>query len=204
MRPFDGNPLRLALSRLGVERVYPIMTLLAMSYRLCARLSERNIGEGSKPHVASFAVELEPEHPGSSAGGRDPKIEAAAIMEHRWPFRLRYLNRREFADARHRSVPVAGSKRGGRYRSPLCSPILEEIVRYGEIQRKTKSAHKLWQLETYPDRPKHAEIGRWRKRQESNLPETPSRPPTVLKTARATGPDTLPYQASRRAYTGGT
>src|SRR5437899_12677368 len=32
----------------------------------------------------------------------------------------------------------------------------------------------------------------WRKRQESNLPRTPSRPPTVLKTARATGPDTLP------------
>src|SRR5437867_12011968 len=32
----------------------------------------------------------------------------------------------------------------------------------------------------------------WRKRQESNLPRTPSRPPTVLKTARATGPDALP------------
>src|SRR5947208_6122214 len=31
-----------------------------------------------------------------------------------------------------------------------------------------------------------------RKRQESNLPKTPSHPPTVLKTARATGPDALP------------
>src|SRR6266705_826323 len=32
----------------------------------------------------------------------------------------------------------------------------------------------------------------WRKRQESNLPRTPTRPPTGLKPARPTGSGTLP------------
>jgi hypothetical protein len=41
--------------------------------------------------------------------------------------------------------------------------------------------------------------GRERKRQESNLPETPSRLPTVLKTARPTGDDTLPGSACLRS-----
>jgi hypothetical protein len=41
---------------------------------------------------------------------------------------------------------------------------------------------------------------RWRKRQESNLPGTPSRPPTVLKTARPTGDDTLPSSINRGRY----
>src|ERR1700722_7189571 len=33
---------------------------------------------------------------------------------------------------------------------------------------------------------------KWRKRQESNLPRTPTRPPTGLKPARPTGSGTLP------------
>src|ERR1044071_3198224 len=35
-------------------------------------------------------------------------------------------------------------------------------------------------------------LRRWRKRQESNLPKTPARPPTGLKPARPTGSGTLP------------
>src|SRR5271155_3780302 len=43
----------------------------------------------------------------------------------------------------------------------------------------------------------------WRKRQESNLPGTPSRPPTVLKTARPTGDDTLPSPINKIGYAEG-
>ena len=64
VRPFaTASSLRLPLGFLGVERVYPIVPLLAVRCRLPARFCERDIGVGSKPHVAALAVELEPEHP---------------------------------------------------------------------------------------------------------------------------------------------
>jgi len=58
-----GEALRRPLSDLCVERVYPIVTLPAVRCGLHARLGERDIGVGSKPHVAALAVELEAEDP---------------------------------------------------------------------------------------------------------------------------------------------
>jgi len=43
-------------------------------HSLFARLSERNVGVGAKPHIPALAIKLKPEHPGSGAGGRDAKI----------------------------------------------------------------------------------------------------------------------------------
>src|SRR6266851_5403704 len=84
-----GNSLRLPLSRLCVERVYALVSLLPMFRRLGAGLRERYIGEGSKSHVAPLAVELEPENPGFRswdfdathlARRRDAEVKPAAIV----------------------------------------------------------------------------------------------------------------------------
>jgi hypothetical protein len=59
----DGYPLRLPLGRLGVERVNPLVPQLPVLCGLRAGFSERDIGEGAKPHVAALAVKLEAENP---------------------------------------------------------------------------------------------------------------------------------------------
>src|SRR5712691_10223885 len=75
-----GHSLRLSLSRLSVERIDALVSLLPMLRRLRACLGERDIGEGSKPHVAPLAVELEPENPRLRAGVRNAEVEPAAIV----------------------------------------------------------------------------------------------------------------------------
>src|SRR5215469_13226499 len=58
-----GKPMCLPFSRPCGERVYPIVALLSMRQRLCARFCKRDIGIGSEPHIAAFAIKLKPEDP---------------------------------------------------------------------------------------------------------------------------------------------
>jgi len=98
----DGNPQRLPLSRLCVERVNSIVALFPVLCGLRARLRQRDVGEGTKPHVPPLAVELKTENPGLGsrnfdaadlARRRDAEVKPAAVMQHRRPLRPRYLNR---------------------------------------------------------------------------------------------------------------
>lgn len=104
------------------------MTLFAVLQRLYARLGERNIGIRPKPHIPTFAVELEPEHPGLGASGGNPEVEPAAIVQHRRAFGVLYIQCREFAGTRlFPLLSYPGTQWEGGRLSPLYSPIVGEI-----------------------------------------------------------------------------
>jgi hypothetical protein len=98
----DGKPLRVSVGFLGVERVYPVVTLLPVIGRPSTRFREGNIGVGAESHIAALAVDLESEHPRFCAARRDAEVEPTAIMQHPWPLRLRRVNRCELANPRLR------------------------------------------------------------------------------------------------------
>src|SRR5205085_857577 len=76
-----GEALRLSPRLLRNNGINPVPSLVSVLYRAPSRLRERHIGIRAEAHVAALAVELESENPGPRPGQRDPKIEAAAVVQ---------------------------------------------------------------------------------------------------------------------------
>src|SRR5207248_6314428 len=82
----SGEALCLSPRLLRDNGINPVPALVPVLYRAPSRLCERHIGIRAEAHVSPLPVELESENPGPRPGRRDPKIEAAAVVQDCWPF----------------------------------------------------------------------------------------------------------------------
>src|SRR5437868_6744991 len=96
-----GEALRLSPPLLRDNGINPVPALVPVLYRAPSRLCERHIGIRTEAHVAALAVELESENPGPRPGQRDPKIEAAAVVQDCRPLRPCHLDRGQLAGVCH-------------------------------------------------------------------------------------------------------
>src|ERR1051325_10214865 len=138
-----GNPLRIPIRRSGFERIYAVQPQLAVFTGASPSGCERHIGVGAYPHVSPFAVELIAEHPRFAPLPETRRYNPPPSCSTAGPLALVTSIA---VSLPMRAIASPLPKWGNEDQSPVLSPILGEIVRYGEIQRKTARPQKAMRL----------------------------------------------------------
>jgi hypothetical protein len=102
------QPLRLPQGRLRIEGVHTLVLLPPVRCGLLSRLGERNVGEGSEPHIAALAVELK---------SKGPTISC------------RWWKPADRAHRRHASLPVRSLSSPRSPRASPCAPFVSASCR---------------------------------------------------------------------------